>query len=163
MIINPCLSVPTSIQWATALFLREGSLNRSKWIGVFAWNPDDETPGDLLSRMSQVGRVQLWEFDRPEYSVGRSYEMVLAFSNHTLLDIPESFDLPALIDADDAVVYDTHNYAIVSKAHPLISGRFVVRPSEGKISDQGRWLSQADQYSKGPDGETEGPSGLVFL
>lgn len=152
--------------WATVLYVRKGSANRSLWVGVFAWDPNKESIDELQARVildQSLGDPQIWEYDKSEDSPGKCYDEFLSLFNHTLLDIPEDFDLPALIDSDEAVVYDYNNKVIWSKAHPFISGVPVVRPSAGKISNQGRWLSQADQYAKGPEGETEGPSGLSFL
>ena len=154
-------SMSKDIHWATVLYTRKGGTT-GIWLGVFAWNHNTETVGELQSRTNEVGVAQLWTYDRLGYP-GGSYNNFIKLFNYTLLDIPEEFDLPALIDANDAVVYDCSNKPIVSCSHPLISGEPIVRPSEGKVSDVGRWLSQAHKYTNGPEGETEGPSGLGFL
>jgi len=163
MILNAF--VPSETLWATVLFTRKGS-GKSLWVGVFAWDPSQERPvPELQERVvldPAFGEAQIWTYDKPG-EPGKCYEELLKLFNHTLLDIPEDFDLPALVDANEAIVYDYNNKQIFSKAHPLISGKPIVRPSEGQVSDMGRWLSQADQYAKGPEGETEGPSGLSFL
>jgi hypothetical protein len=163
MILNAF--TPNAPLWATVLFTRKGSGGSGLWVGVFAWDPDKEQPvPDLQERVvldPAFGEAQIWTYDKSVR--GKCYEELLKLFNHMLLDIPEDFDLPALVDANEAIVYDYNNKQIFSKTHPLINGKPVVRPSNGKISEQGRWLSQADQYAKGPEGETEGPSGLSFL
>ena len=157
------------IRWAAVLYSRKGGtigVWTGVWVGVFAWNHDNESVAalqSLQSRVCKVGNTAWWLHDRSNEDPGTSYNKLLNYFNHTLLDIPKEFDLPALIDANDAIVYDCSNKPISSKAHPLISGKPIVRPSEGKVSDMGRWLSQAHKYTNGPEGETGGSSGLSFL
>jgi len=150
--------------WATVLYACKGGGFK---VGLFAWDPNKESIDRLQSRVilnQSLGDPQIWEHDTSEDSPGQCYGKLLPLLiHHAPLNIPEDFDLPALIDSDDVIVYDYNDEIILSKSHPFISGVSVVRPSAGKISNQGRWLSQADQYTKGPEGETEGPSGLVFL
>ena len=146
MSINP-YNLP---KWAAVLFTRN---NGSSWVGLFAWNPDKETVSELRERICKAGTAQVWFYDKPNRAPGSSYEDLARFVSQTLMDIPENFDLPALIRSDNVIVFDHNNKQIHSMASP----------SKGKVSDQGRWLSRADQYSKGPNGETQGPSGLSFL
>ena len=74
----------------------------------------------------------------------------------------EEWELPKKFELDEIVV---HSKAVVidrSGRRMTMSDIDTLRDREMHVA-QGKWLSDAGKYSKGSEGETNGPSGLSFL